>query len=333
MKRKIVYLAVILSVLTGMFSTSMSAAESTSGSSGEVEFSIPANSFCDASQRIQISLNISNLSANAAGVTLNLFNENGDLLQTEGITTNGKKSTLTLGEQTSVASKKTAFYNATFGEDKETCDNVPYYGTISATSAQTGKVIASGWVKAENGNTPILINSGLSFATAVDAATPAPEPTTPAPSDTNIIPPMTSNTNGSITVSASSAYDGNFQPYKAFNGTLNDKQDAWATKLATITGWLKIDFGKATLVQKYIVANRIDASSKVTAPKTWTFEGSNDDTNWVTLDTRTDEMNWSNGEKRTYSFTNSKSYQYYRINVTANNGSADYTAIGELEMY
>ena len=53
------------------------------------------------------------------------------------------------------------------------------------------------------------------------------------------------------------------------------------------------------------------------APKNWTFEGSNDNGNWTTLDTRTGETGWRNPETRAYSFNNRNLYRYYRLNVSA----------------
>src|SRR5690606_7166352 len=68
------------------------------------------------------------------------------------------------------------------------------------------------------------------------------------------------------------------------------------------------------------------------SPKSWTFEGSNDGSNWTTLDTRTTVADWNN-EWRTYTFSNTTSYTYYRINVTARQTGVSQVMIPELRGY
>ncbi|MBR4170694.1 MAG: hypothetical protein IKR48_03480, partial [Kiritimatiellae bacterium] len=69
------------------------------------------------------------------------------------------------------------------------------------------------------------------------------------------------------------------------------------------------------------------------SPKSWTFEGSNDNENWATLDSRNSETNWSKEqETRTYTFTNTTAYRYYRITFTAaNSTNNDYMELVQLE--
>ena len=51
-------------------------------------------------------------------------------------------------------------------------------------------------------------------------------------------------------------------------------------------------------------------------PYAWTFDGSNDNSSWTTLDTET-AVNWTiNFESKEFEFTNSTSYRYYRIKIT-----------------
>lgn len=50
-------------------------------------------------------------------------------------------------------------------------------------------------------------------------------------------------------------------------------------------------------------------------PKDWTFEGSNNGTDWTVLDTRTGEDFSGRGMTKTYTFSNSTNYTYYRLNV------------------
>ena len=57
-------------------------------------------------------------------------------------------------------------------------------------------------------------------------------------------------------------------------------------------------------------------------PKTWTFEGSNDNLTWTLLDSRDGETWPKNQLTRTYAFENSTAYRYYRISFTASSDTS-----------
>lgn len=127
-----------------------------------------------------------------------------------------------------------------------------------------------------------------------------------------------------ITVSsatASSNYPGD-TPAKAFDG---DPLTPWTTN-ATSTGWLQAQLSTAVALTDYVLTSRTAFATR--APNTWTFEGSNDGSSWTTLDTRTG-ITWTNGQTKSFSFSNATAYLYYRLNVTANNGNA-YLDVAEL---
>ncbi|SHN71816.1 Concanavalin A-like lectin/glucanases superfamily protein [Paenibacillus sp. ov031] len=141
----------------------------------------------------------------------------------------------------------------------------------------------------------------------------------------NLVPAMTNYTIPSGTVEASTTYS-SYYAWKAFD-RVNDSY-GWLSN--AITGWLKYTFPLAILVQAYTIKSGDNSTTRT--PKTWTFEGSNDGTNWTVLDTRTNETNWSTGERRSYVFKNKTKFLSYRINVTSNNGDTSYVSIGEMEM-
>lgn len=147
----------------------------------------------------------------------------------------------------------------------------------------------------------------------------------------NAIPKMGSNTAPSGVASASSVSSGDYSAWKAF-----DKSTAGIGWIAsTRTGWLQYQFPTKRIIVRYGVTNPSSASTAsyaTRAPKDWEFLGSNDGANWDTLDTKTNQTNWGSAERREFTIMNSKSYLYYRINVTANNNAGD-MAINELEMY
>lgn len=131
--------------------------------------------------------------------------------------------------------------------------------------------------------------------------------------------------------SASSQYSSTYAAWRAFNGLSQDIGSYW---IGTGQGvdWLKLDIGdgNAKTLSGYIIqVNKIPEPNR--ASKNWTMEGSNDNSIWDTLDTVTDQTSWSSGQDRYFTCdTTSTAYRYFRLNITANNGDANYTQIGNL---
>ncbi len=96
-------------------------------------------------------------------------------------------------------------------------------------------------------------------------------------------------------------------------------------------------FNQPTMVNAvslFTPSNVYGTDSNTRAPKSWTFSGSNDGSTWTVLDSQANETGWStNGEERYYQFENSTAYEYYKFDCTANNGSAQYLQLVEMEFY
>jgi hypothetical protein len=99
---------------------------------------------------------------------------------------------------------------------------------------------------------------------------------------------------------------------------------------AGTTGTIGYDFGSNKTIRQYTVRETTAAAS-TTAPNAWTFQYSPDNSNWTTVDTRSSQSAWSDGETRTYQFANTVAARYWRLNISNNNGGAN-TNIGEVEM-
>ncbi|GAB4327570.1 MAG: hypothetical protein Kow00127_20310 [Bacteroidales bacterium] len=97
--------------------------------------------------------------------------------------------------------------------------------------------------------------------------------------------------------------------------------------------WIQYDFstGNGKKIEKYRLL--WSGTQLEMTPYSWELLGSNDGATWTTLDSRTGENNWVSGEWREYTFTNTQSYQIYRLNITDNNGAGS-TAVylNEMEM-
>ncbi|MCE0453763.1 MULTISPECIES: discoidin domain-containing protein [Brevibacillus] len=148
----------------------------------------------------------------------------------------------------------------------------------------------------------------------------------------DLVPTMTSNTSPSPLVINASSQDHELRPpYKVFDDqTKFGSTTYWANgPMGTGgAGWISVDFGENN--EKRVQAYTITAFGHTTAPKAWTIEGSNNDTDWVILDTQTDVV-FASSQKKSFAFSNSSSYRYYRLNVTSSreNNSLD---IQEIEL-
>lgn len=115
------------------------------------------------------------------------------------------------------------------------------------------------------------------------------------------------------TASASSVTNG--AAANAFDGVLTSPNYWGAVDGAN--EWLKYDLGVGVTrtINKYRIYFQETLSYNV---DDWTFEGSNDDSAWTTLDTQTNQatvVGW-----KEYVIFNTTAYRYYRLNVSANAG-------------
>lgn len=96
------------------------------------------------------------------------------------------------------------------------------------------------------------------------------------------------------------------------------------------TTWVIYKLANAGTATQYAITSGNDAQGR--DPRTWQFQGSNDSTTWVTLHTATNQVFAGRQQKKTYYFTNTTAYTYYRLNVTANSGDP-LIQLSELEIY
>ncbi|MER8979251.1 hypothetical protein [Mesorhizobium sp. M0870] len=154
--------------------------------------------------------------------------------------------------------------------------------------------------------------------------------TTLTPSDTgHLTPQMTSNTTPSGTASTGS---GSASAWQMF-----DRDKTQDIEIAS-GGDGYIRFRNAGGVQRVVDAYWITTSRVATGDydffTAWELQGSNDGTNWVTLDTRTGELGWGNGETRFYDFTNKSAFEYHQLVFSGGGGDdAVVTVSAELAMH
>jgi hypothetical protein len=153
---------------------------------------------------------------------------------------------------------------------------------------------------------------------------------------------MTANSSvGCVASAIGEQYPNSTQAFKAFDGStgpsVNDLK-YWCTSGST-NCWLKIQLSSSMVLKRYSFASIGAARSRNwngTTPKTWTFSGSNDDSNWDQLDSASFTVDGSLNIQWfiSTSLANTIAYSYYRINIaTVNDASDNLTAISELSLY
>lgn len=144
---------------------------------------------------------------------------------------------------------------------------------------------------------------------------------------------LTSETSHSPVVIANSAHEGSSAGWRAFDSAAGNGYFIGNTGGVA---YISIDLGSGNsrTLKSYSVVGQAHTGESARAPKTWTMQGSNNGTTWTTIDTVASETAWTLLEERTYTCDDvSTAYRYFKINVTANNGSATNTVIGEMKLF
>lgn len=142
----------------------------------------------------------------------------------------------------------------------------------------------------------------------------------------NIVPLMTSNTAPSGEVSASSESSG-YEAYHVFDKTLIDNS-SWKS-IGFVPAWIKYDFFTNKRVDYYTITLR--ELQELYEPFTWELQGSNNDSDWTTLDSQSN-ISWIIPlQKKFFAVSASGYYRYYRLYIT--DSSKKEIAIGELELF
>ncbi len=132
-------------------------------------------------------------------------------------------------------------------------------------------------------------------------------------------------TGGTVTARGENASAG-YGKEKAFDRDVNTKwQDT------TNSTWIQYLFPNSNAYQitKYTITSAGDAPTL--DPKSWTLQGSNNGSSWTNLDSQSSQTFAGRNLKKTYPFSNSTAYQYYRLNNIKSNGGSQ-TQIGEIEL-
>ena len=137
----------------------------------------------------------------------------------------------------------------------------------------------------------------------------------------------------SLTMGGTPSASSNPIPYQQANLAFDsDTTSAWLGNMTASGAWLQYQFGdgQAFAVARYQIAGANNSRDI----KDWNLAGSNDGTTWTILDTRSGQS-FPGSHVNTYTPSVTGVYSYYRLNITAINGSTEtgYGGTGLIQLY
>ena len=146
---------------------------------------------------------------------------------------------------------------------------------------------------------------------------------------TDIFPTMTSDTAPSPWECYASSHD--YPAWYALDDNTNN--NGWYTNSRPVFPVIfSFTLNVARVVYRYTISFGTSGYNGNTyLPKDWLFQGSTNNSTWITLDTRTGETGWTTGSKRTYTFSNLTTYKYYRFSISAC-GTIEYCGFDQTEL-
>lgn len=96
------------------------------------------------------------------------------------------------------------------------------------------------------------------------------------------------------------------------------------------TGWVEFDLDKPIKIATYALTSANDYAER--DPKDWTLKGSTDGKDWKTVDTRSGEIFSERFRTQSYDLAEPAEYQYFRLEVTGNNGAPDILQLADVQL-
>jgi hypothetical protein len=149
----------------------------------------------------------------------------------------------------------------------------------------------------------------------------------------DITPVMTANNApGPYSVSASSEYNADYAAWKAFNHSIADYNQDWASDGSALPAWIGIYFGNGKIVKSCTISAAYGGWYPY-APTEFTIQAANQSnySDAVTLSTQSG-LSWSTNEMKTFSWSNTTAYYYFRLYITAI-ATGSICHVGEIEIF
>jgi hypothetical protein len=169
----------------------------------------------------------------------------------------------------------------------------------------------------------VMLGTATRAARAELSLTPGPDGSRPVTassscSASNQVPVMTAPNMPSGLVTRSGVYGSANEAWTAFDASSSTIWISEAWPSAPV--WIGYEWsnGPRYITQYALIFNNGSLTSR--APRDFTLQGWNGST-WVTVDSRTGEINWAGNEKRQYTVSKPGSYSKYRLHITEDNDS------------
>ncbi|KGA21900.1 hypothetical protein GT391_01390 [Pectobacterium brasiliense] len=198
----------------------------------------------------------------------------------------------------------------------------------------TNAVIWDGTMHPDTGGSVELAKDGEFYSSAIKAGNRAVSISLPSGS---IVPAMTADSDRGYVASASSIYSPSYPAYIAFDrndSSQNNVRDCWASNQRPTNSnpqWLCLTFPSHQFITEYAITNRVYAG--LSNPRSWQLQGSNNDNDWITLHTVSNDENNTSGAVRRFTVSTPGRYVSYRLLFTASNGGDNFVCIKELSLF
>lgn len=130
------------------------------------------------------------------------------------------------------------------------------------------------------------------------------------------------------TVQGSKDFKSEESKVKLFDSSKGSKFLTETKPSATSPVWVSFALTEAQTVGVYAITSGNDEPGR--DPKAWKLYGSNNGLDFTLLDTRTNEAFSARHMTKHYSLDNTAAYQYYKLEITQNNGSSNMTQFADL---
>ena len=205
--------------------------------------------------------------------------------------------------------------------------------SISVNYEQTSALVWNGQVRPYTGDTVALQPDGQFFSAIVRADGQAVAISAVAP-ETPLMTSATSPTGHIVT--ESSVYSTTAPGWKAFDGiATSDSPNSWYSSSVAPPHWVSREFPVATKVSQYRIAPRPNTSYiNAQSPNSWELQGSNNGTDWTTLDSQSGITGWSLGVYKSFEITTPDNYKHYRLYITrvGSSGTGSTLSVGEIQL-
>ncbi|MBQ4774154.1 hypothetical protein F9U44_21950, partial [Pectobacterium versatile] len=198
----------------------------------------------------------------------------------------------------------------------------------------TNDVIFDGVMHPDIGGSVELVKDGEFYSSNIKTGNRAVSISIPSGS---IVPAMTADSDRGYVASASSIYSPSYPAYIAFDrndSSPNNVRDCWASNQRPTNSnpqWLCLTFPSHQFITEYAITNRVYAG--LSNPRSWQLQGSNNDNDWITLHTVSNDENNTSGAVRRFTVSTPGRYVSYRLLFTASNGGDNFVCIKELSLF